>query len=466
MKQIEKKVVIIGAGITGLTAAYFLKKKGVDFIVLEKSDHTGGVITTKHEDGFIYETGPNTGVLSQPDTVELINEMNPLCEIEIANAAAKKRWIWKGDSWQALPSGLTAAVKTPLFTTADKLRILGEPFRSKGKNPDETLKELVLRRMGKSFLDYAIDPFILGIYSGDPSYLVTRYALPKLYNLEQKYGSFIGGAIRKGFEKKEERAKLASGEVFSIKGGLSKLISALVEKIGNESVLLNVTGLQINPYKEASDKSNSEYSHEYITKGVVNQEEIEVKSKYVISSTGSFELPNLLPFISKKELDDLNNLLYAKVLQATIGFKEWKGIELDAFGGLVPFKENRDVLGILFMSSFLNGRAPEGGALLSVFMGGVRKPNLSSLPDDEVLRILEKEVKAMTGLKEFKPDLLKITRYTHAIPQYGITSGERFKTVENLKLKYPHLIIGGNLWGGIGMSDRIKQGKELAERVL
>lgn len=463
MKQLEKKVVIIGAGITGLTAAYFLKKKGVDFIVLEKSDHTGGVISTKQEEGFIYETGPNTGVLSQPDTVELINEMNPLCEIEIANAAAKKRWIWKGDSWQALPSGLKAAIKTPLFTTNDKFRILGEPFRSKGKNPDETLKELVLRRMGKSFLDYAIDPFILGIYSGDPSYLVTRYALPKLYNLEQKYGSFIGGAIRKGFEKKEERAKLASGEVFSIKGGLSKLISALVEKIGDESILLNVKDLKINPSKEGSDKTNSQ---EYITKGIVNQEEIVVRAEYVISSTGSFELPALLPFLSKKETDDLNNLLYAKVLQASIGFKEWKGIELDAFGGLVPFKENRDVLGILFMSSFLNGRAPEGGALLSIFMGGVRKPNLSSLPDEEVIRILEKEVKAMTGLKEFNPDLLKITRYTHAIPQYGITSGERFKTVENLKLKYPRLIIGGNLWGGIGMSDRIKQGKELAERVL
>ena len=202
-KKITTEVVIVGAGITGLTAAYHLSKKGVDFRIIEKSAHAGGVISTEKVNGFVYETGPNTGVLSQPETVELIDELKGLCEIEIANAAAKKRWIWKGNSWQPLPSGFMAAVKTPLFTFADKLGILAEPFRSKGKNPDETLDQMVLRRMGQSFLDYAVDPFILGIYSGDPSYLVTRYALPKLYNLEQKYGSFIGGAFRKGFEKKE-----------------------------------------------------------------------------------------------------------------------------------------------------------------------------------------------------------------------------------------------------------------------
>lgn len=465
MKKLETQVVIVGAGITGLTTAYYLKKKGIDFIVLEKSAHAGGVISTHHENGFVYETGPNTGVLSQPDTAELIEEMNGLCEIEIANAEAKKRWIWKDGAWQPLPSGFKAAVNTPLFTMKDKLRILAEPLRPKGKNPDETLAELVLRRMGRSFLDYAIDPFILGIYSGDPSYLVTRYALPKLYNLEQKYGSFIGGAVRKGFEKKDERQKKATGEVFSVKGGLASLIDALVQKIGPDKIMLNVSGVSVSAEEKGLKRLNSSIGSSFTTRFVVGGEEVEIHSKQVITTTGSHDLPEILPFMSKSEAAAVNNLLYAKVLQASIGFNKWEGIPLDAFGGLVPFKENRDVLGILFLSSFLSGRAPEGGALLSVFMGGVRKPDLASLPEEEVLSILTKEVKAMTGLSDFKPDLLKITRYTHAIPQYGLSTGDRLEAVESLQKKYPGLLIGGNLHGGIGMSDRIKQGRGLAETI-
>ncbi len=465
MKKIEKKAVIIGAGITGLTTAYYLKKKGIDFIMLEKLPRAGGVISTHNEDGFVFETGPNTGVLSQPQTVELISELKG-CELEIANAAAKKRWIWKGDSWQPLPSGLKAAVNTPLFTMKDKIRILGEPFRSRGKNPDETLAQLVLRRMGKSFLDYAIDPFILGIYSGDPSYLVTRYAMPKLYNLEQKYGSFIGGAVRKGFEKKEERAKLATGEVFSIKGGLSNLINALVDTIGGEKILLDVKDVRVIPTKANPDNLNIPADGNFLVRATHNGEELEINTKYLITSTGSHELPGIFPFLEKQEAEKLDNLLYAKVVQATIGFEKWEGIPLDAFGGLVPSKEERDILGILFLSSFLTGRAPEGGALLSVFLGGVRKPQLTELSDPEIIRMLDKEIRAMTGLKQFFPSLLKLTRYTHAIPQYGKSTGERLEVIEHLQKKYPGLVIGGNLKGGIGMSDRIKQGREISEIVL
>lgn len=462
MKKIETEVLIIGAGITGLSAAWELSKRGVDFMVIDKHSKTGGVISTHEEDGFIYETGPNTGVLSQPETAELISEMEGLCELELANPAAKKRWIWKNGKWEPLPSGLKAAVNTPLFTFADKLRILGEPFRSKGKNPDETLAQLVRRRMGKSFLDYAVDPFILGIYSGDPSYLVTRYAMPKLYNLEQNYGSFIGGAIRKGFQKKDERAKLATGDVFSIKGGLSNLIHALMTRVGTERIMLNFKNATVLPEVEGLRKYNTAGETDYLTKGIHLGEDVIIRSRKVITTIGSYEIPQVLPFLSQSEAKALDNLLYARVVQVTIGFKKWNGMPLDAFGGLVPFREKRNVLGILFLSSFLSGRAPEGGALLSVFMGGVRRPDLCDLPDEQIRLIVTEEVKTLTGLTDFMPDLLKITRYNHAIPQYGLSSGERLETIDVLHKKHPGLLIGGNLRSGIGMSDRIKQGRELA----
>ena len=113
------------------------------------------------------------------------------CVLETAPDAAKRRLIWKGDRFHALPSGLMSALKTPLFTPLDKLRILGEPWRKRGTNPDETIGELTMRRLGKSFLDYAVNPFISGVYAGDPNMLVTRYAAPKLYQLEANYGSFV-----------------------------------------------------------------------------------------------------------------------------------------------------------------------------------------------------------------------------------------------------------------------------------
>ncbi len=164
----KKEVTIIGAGLTGLSLAYYLQQAGMEVLLLEKEERPGGVINSVEEGGFIYETGPNTGILGNPEIVELFGELAGLCELETANPMAKNRWIWKSGQWHPLPAGLAAAIKTPLFTGGDKLRILGEAFRKKGNDPMESVAGLVKRRLGESYLDYAVDPFISGIYAGDP----------------------------------------------------------------------------------------------------------------------------------------------------------------------------------------------------------------------------------------------------------------------------------------------------------
>lgn len=444
----SQKVAVIGAGLTGLTTAYYLRKKGIDVTVFEKADKAGGVIQTYRQDGFTYENGPSTGVLGTPEAAELIEELSDLCKLEIADEDAKYRWIWKGGRWVALPSGLIGGITTPLFSFADKLRLLGEPFRKPGTNPNESLAELVRRRMGKSFLKYAIDPFILGIYSGDPERLVTKYALPKLYNLEQKYGSFIGGTIKKAKEPKSERDKKATREVFSMHGGLSNLIDALVYKIGSERVVLNAQNIAVtqtaNGYELSFDGQEP------------------VAFDQVISTVGAWALPEIFSFLPKKELVDIIQLPYAKVVQVSVGFRKWEGISLKAFGGLVPFCENRRVLGALFLSSFLQNRAPEGGALISTFLGGVRRSDMVELSDEEIKKIVEAELKEMLGLTKWNPDLLVINRYQHAIPQYGVESEAKLEAVEKLQQQFPGLYLAGNLRDGIGMADRMKQGCELA----
>jgi len=446
-------VTIIGAGITGLVTAFYLKKQGIPFKILEKSSRAGGVIQTKQKAGFIYEKGPNTGVLSNPEVAELFEDLKGKCKLETADKTAAIRYVWKGKNWQPLPSGIIAGIKTPLFSMGDKLRILGEPFRGKGNNPHETLADLVKRRMGKSFLEYAIDPFILGIYAGDPDYLVPKYALPKLYNLEQQYGSFLGGAIQKKLKEKDERNKKATRRVFSVEGGLENLVKALSLET-QHSLELDCEAVRICPV-------NNKYQITYIQNG----NSISLETDYVISTIGAHQLNKTFGFLAHDSLIKITNLEYAKVVEITLGFNHWEGFPLKGFGGLVPFKEQRDILGVLFMSSFLKNRAPLGGALLTIFTGGVRRPELTELDDEQLMKIVEKEMRSMMQMMDFNPDLIELSRYNHAIPQYGVTSGERFEAIKKIEEQFPGIILAGNIRDGIGMADRIKQARTIAETI-
>lgn len=446
------KVAIIGAGLTGLTAAYYLSQKGIEVVVYERDAQPGGVIRTHREKGFVYESGPNTGVLGQPEALELLEALAPDCKVEIADEAAKARWIWKGNRWHALPSGLWSGITTPLFSFKDKLRLLGEPFRRKGNNPAETLAQMVERRMGKSFLQYAVDPFILGIYAGDPNYLVTKYAMPKLYQLEQRYGSFIGGALKKAREPKTERDRKATREVFSVEGGLDHIVKALTVRVGMENIRTDCGDITVVPgesggYQIATGKgTDTGYSH-------------------VITTVGARSLQQLIPFAWNENLDKICCLRYARVVQLSIGFNKWEGIPLKSFGGLVPFEEHRDVLGALFISSFLKNRAPEGGALLAVFMGGLRRPEMAGLTDEEIIALASRELMEMMQLPRFEPDLLVIHRYEEAIPQYGPESADKMETIGQIEQNHPGLLLAGNIRDGIGMADRIRQGRLVADQV-
>ena len=448
--------IILGGGLTGLTIAYYLKKSGYKIKLLEKNDRVGGVIQTITEDGFVYETGPNSGVVGSIEAAELFDELKEKCKLEIANDESKDRWIWKNGRWQSLPAGIMPGIKTELFDLKDKLKLLAEPFVPMGSNPDETVAELVVRRLGKSFLNYAVDPFISGIYAGNPNKLITKYALPKLYNLEQNYGSFIGGAIKKKFENSDPKLKKVTREVFSMEHGLHNLVKALEKEIGKETIETSSLDLKV-------DLTGKPYKVSYNQNGVNKQV---ISSDLVISTVGGYALESILSGIDNKEISEIINLKYTKVVQAIIGYKNWSGIPLQAFGGLVPSVEMRDILGILFISSLFKHRAPENGALLSVFLGGERRPDIISMSDDDIYKIVMDDVSDMLKPNYPKPDLLKIFRYEKAIPQYEISSKIRFAQIENIEIKYPGVVLAGNIRNGIGMSDRIAQAKQVVEKIL
>lgn len=452
MKTNSLPITIIGGGLTGLTLGFYLKKKGLNVLILEKADRVGGVIHTEKSNGFTFEIGPNTGVLSTPELVELFDDLKDKVELAIADPASKFRWILKGGQWHPLPYNFTSAVTTPLFTLKDKFRILGEPFRKPGTNPDETVAELVKRRMGNSWLDFAIDPFISGIYAGDPNKLVTRYALPKLYNLEQNYGSFIKGAIKKRKEPKTDSEKRATKEVFSVKGGLINLVNALKDSIGEENIHCGVSDLKISQIDNRYMASFTDKHHDYH----------EIVSDKVITTINGNKLKEILSFVDEELFRPILNLNYAQVVQAIACYKEWKGKKLNAFGGLIPTLENRDALGILFPSSLFNDRAPEGGAILSIFMGGTKRPDMFEKPNEKLKKLALKEVRETLGQTE-SPDEIRIYRYKRAIPQYEVNSGERFEAINKIEDKYPGLILAGNIRDGIGIADRVKQARQIAD---
>jgi protoporphyrinogen/coproporphyrinogen III oxidase len=449
----NRKVVIIGGGLTGLTLAYLLQRKGVDFILLEIDEGPGGVIRTLQRDGFTYEVGPNTGIIAHPEVAELFGLLSPDCELELANPQAENRWILKKGKWYALPSGFIAAVKTPLFSWKDKFGILAEPFLTKGDDPMESIAGLVKRRLGQSYLDYAVDPFISGIYAGDPDLLITKYALPKLYALEQNYGSFIKGAVGKSREPRSDRDRKATRKVFAARGGLENLISALAKNIPQERLVFSAEKVRIS-------KNGKDFAVQFKSR---DSGQKDILSDKIVTTIGSYGLAEIFDFIQPQSFDPVADLQYAKVVQVILAFKKWNGPELNAFGGLVPTKEKRNILGVLFPSSIFQNRAPEGGALLSVFLGGVKKPEIYDLDHTKLLELINTEMNDLLQTHLSEPAFNEIHRYKHAIPQYDKTSPQRLQRIQQLEEQHPGLILAGNIRDGIGIADRIKQATEISK---
>jgi oxygen-dependent protoporphyrinogen oxidase len=445
-------IVIIGAGLTGLTTAFTLHQKSRNITILESDNKIGGQIQSHHVNGFIFEGGPNTGVIKYPEVMDLFHSLNDKCELEIAKASAKKRLIWKGNKFHELPSGPISAITTPLFTTYDKLRILTEPFRAKGNNPDESIAQMTKRRLGRSYLNYAVDPFLAGVYAANPMMLPTKYALPKLYELEQNYGSFILGAIKKARQPKTDRDKTATKEVFSTRGGLSNLTKAMADKIGSDNIILNTKSISITPSADS-----------FVIDYTVNGQQHQIKCNKVVTTCGAYALPTMLPFVDRGIMETITNLKYAPVIQVGVGIADTKGVCHNAFGGLVPSKEKRDVLGILFPSDCFAQRAPERGAAYAFFIGGMRHPEMIKSSDEEIKQLVINDLHSMMKYPAtIQPDEINIYRHDKAIPQYESSTGNRLKSIALLQQTYPGLVIAGNLRDGIGMGDRIKQAYDIA----
>ena len=450
----NKKALVIGGGISGLCAAAQLRKAGFAVVLLEGKSRAGGVIDTFESDGFKAESSSNTVMIHSQKTLDFLKDEGISEFAQEAKPTSKKRYFVRYGKPRAVPMGPISLLFTRLFTIAGKIGLLREPFVKKfPAEAEPSVAEFTTVRMGRDVLDYAINPFMAGVYGGDSSRLSVKYAFAPFWNLEQKYGSVIKGAIRAMKEKK------AAGNFFkpvmvSFKGGMKTLVNTLSKNIG-ESLETNAKIISI-------DLTGSSWQVCWATDSDERCEDFDA----LVLAVPAPEIKNLpLPGTLAAELQALDEITYAPMVTYTMGFKNSQlRRKPDGFGVLVPQRENLSILGSLYVSSLFEDRAPEGFTTLTNYIGGMRHPEYAVLPQDELRKKILADLQKLLGVRG-EPVFEKMYKWEHAIPQYNVGYGRFLETVEAAEEKYPNLAIIGSFRGGVGVSNCMENALAAAEKL-
>jgi oxygen-dependent protoporphyrinogen oxidase len=451
--QTDIDIVVIGGGISGLAAAFGLKQRGATVEVLEAAPRAGGVIGTRRRHGALFELGPNSTL----DTTPLINDMLDALGIrgerQDTSAVAATRFVVRGGKLVALPSSPATFFTTPAFSIGAKLRLLREPFIAPAPaDADESIAAFTRRRLGTEFLDYAIDPFVSGVYAGDPEQISVPAAFPRLHALEQKYGSLIKGQIMGVRERKRNAEKAKNFAVsFSFRGGMQTLTDALARDVGRIE-----TGVRVRRIERNADGT-------WTVAGARAGEPVIRRANAVVLAVPAYEAAKLARELFPAATKGLGAFEYAAIASAACGYRRADVTDpLAGFGFLVPKKEQRPILGTLFSSSMFDGRAPEGTVLLTTFIGGRRNPEMLARPDAKLAQIVHDELAALVGARA-PPLWTEITRYAYAIPQYNLGHAARLRPVDDAERALPGLFFCASYRGGVSVGDCIKSAHAMAD---
>lgn len=449
-------VAIIGGGITGLTAAFRLRRAGVPATVYEASNRVGGVIQTTRRSGFLAEGGPNTILETSPLISDLVRDLRLQSQRVYSDPAAKNRYVLRHGKPAAVPGSAAAMFTSRLFSAPAKLRLLAEPFvRRAPAEVEESVSEFVLRRLGREFLDYAINPMIAGIYAGDPGRLSVTHAFPKLRAAEQRYGSLILGKLIGARERhKSGEVSKESAPKFSFRDGLETLIDALHHELGE--------AVQLRSAVKALGQSDRGWQVTVLHGGF----EIDCEHSAVLLAAPAFKLADIpVRGTGGLSLAPLREIVYAPAASLVFGFRrEDVAHPLDGFGVLVPEVEGRNILGAIFSSSLFPYRAPAGHVAVSCYLGGRRAPELATRDTASAITLALDDLRFMLGVRG-DPVFAHHTVFPKAIPQYEVGFG-RFKNWMNqIESSAPGLFLAGPFRDGISLSDSIISGARAAERL-
>lgn len=450
-----KKIAVIGGGITGLTAAFQLEQAGFHALVFEAQAQTGGAVRTEEAEGYQVESGPNSLQENVPEIGELVRSLGLESAVVEASPAAKNRYILRDGALVPLPSSPPALIRSKALSWRGKLRLLKEPFV--GRPPEgveENLAQFARRRLGQEVLDYLVNPFVAGIYAGDPERLSVKYALPRLFELEKEHGSLFRGMKAAAKSKKGKSIP----RLISFQKGLATLPEELADRL-RKQIYLETTVETITPREGKWEVVASRYGRRLRD---VFDAVILALPPHALSRLG---------FKTETDEDDpalqvLSEVTHPPVASVSLGFRrEQIKHPLDGFGVLFPEKEQRKTLGTLFPSTLFPGRAPEGRVLLTSFIGGMRQPEMAEQAAEDGGRTVVEDLRPLLGITG-EPEFVRSYFWRHAIPQYDVGYGRFHAAIDSFESTRKGLFIAGSSRDGISLGQCLASGFRHAKRAI
>jgi oxygen-dependent protoporphyrinogen oxidase len=444
--------------VTGLTAAYRLSQAGFPLRVFEAAPHVGGPVQTEQTaDGWLIESGPNSLLLGDAAVTRLFDEVGLSSRLQVAGGTARKRFLVQRGQVLALPTSPLAFFSTPLFSGAAKRQIFRELIRGRGapRSADVSVATLVAEHLGQEWVDTALQPFVSGIYAGDPSRLSARHAFPQLWEAERRSGSLIRGMLAGAKERRkrgEPRARMVS-----LPEGLAGIPRTLAAQLPPDALSLRT---RVDALRRSTDGGWTVY---WEREGERGQE----RFGNVLLALPASALSRLaIGEGGARPLHALEGIIYPPVASVFLGYRrEQVRHPLDGFGVLIPEREQRRILGALFSSTLFPGRAPAGHVGLTIMLGGALHPERGRLAATEAIALAREEIGSLLGVSG-EPVIVRHRAWPQAIPQYNLGYETVLAALESVEKDHPGLWIGGHVRDGIALSACLSAGLTLASRVL
>lgn len=432
-------ITILGGGISGLTCAYELHKHNIPFRLLEASNRVGGLIQSKKVDGYLLEFGANS-TFNEEALSSLCKEigLQPIT----AKPVSKNRFVYKNNKINTLPSGPLSFISCSFFSWKAKLAILKE-YKHKPQHAiqNESVSDFFLRHFNQEIVDYAVDPFVSGIYANSPDTLSIEECFPKLVEYEKEYGSII-----KGFAKNKTKGKRR--EIISFKNGLQELPNAIHKHI-HEHVQLNTEVKSISKQGEnwAIETENNSYESKYI----INCLPPHITSK-LFSSIHS-EFSNAVAAIQSPTI----------AMVHTVFDKQDFEKELNGFGCLIPSKERNVIAGSIWSSSIFENRCSENEVLLTNIVTNNTQNILAS--DDKTLsNAVISDLQKIFNLNKVRPKFTNIYRYKKSIPQYDASISKTRTFLPNLESQ--NIFTATNWSKEVSVVGSVKNSLEVSKKII
>ena len=463
------KLVVIGGGIAGLTAAHRAEERArergqrLELTVLEAGDRLGGIIQTERRDGFLVECGPDSFISEKPWALALCRRLGIEDRLVGTDDRYRTAFVAFGGRLHPLPEGfqlmaptrLASLLRSSLFSWRGKLRMTLDLVLPRGGDADESLGAFVRRRLGREALERVAQPLIGGIYTADHDSLSLAATMPRFLEMEREHRSVIL-AMRRAARRAPAPAAATSGARWSLfvtfKDGMEELVQALAGRLPPGAVRLK---------ERVTELERQGAGWRVVTEGGTT-----VDAEGVIVATEAYQAARLLRRADPALGHLLEDIPYASSATVTLGFRR-DAIRhpLDGFGFVVPQVERRPIIAGTFSSVKYPGRAPDGHVLLRVFVGGALDEQAVGADDAALIAAARAELAVLLGA-EGEPLFARVNRFVKAMPQYQVGHLARVDAIEAAARRMRGLALAGAAYRGVGIADCVRSGEEAAERLL